>query len=387
MNLPVAPREEEPNGEDILNRIVKAFKKYTIQTGTHEYRALAMYVAFTHAAVAFDFAPRLLITSAEKRSGKTRTLEIISELCRRPLKTANTSVPVLFRSIDSEDPITIILDEADTIFGTRIKAEQNEDLRGLLNSGFQRGMPVLRMEGKSPNFEVAKFESFSPVVIAAIGELPDTITDRAVNIRLKRRKPTETVSPYRVRRDAPQLHELREELATWVRGNLDALADMEPDSPLEDRAADLWEPLLAIADLAGGDWPAWARATARYFAKRAEDADEESSIGIELLKDIKQAIADYPEDFIASQQLISWLILMIDARWEEDGLTTRKLAMLLKPYEVFPVSDGKNRGYKRARLEEAIDRWLTTSSEIEGPSPQGGLSDGEGSPTDMTGSA
>lgn len=366
MNIPEAPKEQKPNGADILNRVVNTFEKYTVQAGQHEYVALSLYVAYTHASMVFDSAPRLLATSAEKRSGKTRTLEIISELCRRPLKTTNTSVAVLYRSIDLEDPITIILDEADAVFGTRVKAEQNEDLRSLINAGFERGGSVYRMGGARYS-DVVEYHSFAPVVMAGIGELPDTITDRAVNIRLKRRMPHEEVSPYRFTRDSPSLHVLREEIAAWVGGNLEALAKMEPESPVKDRAADVWEPLLAIADLAGGEWPERARKAATYFTERAEEADEESSPGIELLHDIQKILAVCDADFILSRDLVSWLKQMEDTRWEDDYLTTRKLANLLSPYEVAPVNNGMARGYKRARLGNAISRWLPPPSTSDSP--------------------
>src|SRR5699024_11116945 len=170
---------------------------------------------------------------------------------------------------------TVLFDEADTIFGSRIKAEQNEDLRGLINSGFQRGYPVLRTVG--PNHTPTEFYVFAPVVMAAIGRLPDTITDRAVNIRLRRRKPSGPVSPFRLSRDLPGLTEVREQLAEWVNENRPALEAAEPETPLDDRAADLWEPLLTVAEVAGGRWPEQAREAAQYMTAEAAEADQDHS--------------------------------------------------------------------------------------------------------------
>lgn len=143
----------------------------------------------------------------------------------------------------------------DTIFGSARVAENNEDLRGLLNAGFQRGKAALRCHG--PSQKPTLFATFAMTALAGIGGLPDTITDRAVNIRMRRRKTGETVQPFRERRDGPALKCVRDQLEAWLADPsvLAKLADAEPVMPLEDRAADVWEPLIAIADLAGGEWP------------------------------------------------------------------------------------------------------------------------------------
>jgi hypothetical protein len=152
------------------------------------------------------------------------------------------------RSIGA-DPPTLLVDEADTLWGTRKQADANEDLRGLLNAGHQRNRPMLRWDITSRTAE--QLDTFAMALLAAIGELPDTIMDRAVIVRMRRRAPGEQVQPYRTRRDAPPLNTLRERLATWARAHLRELHHATPVMPLEDRAADTWEPLIAIADLAG----------------------------------------------------------------------------------------------------------------------------------------
>lgn len=349
-------------GADLLEAAREAFDRYTIQTAGHVYDALALYVAYTHGAEAFHYAPRLLLTSAEKRSGKTRTMEIAICLSRDPLVAANATVPAIFRSIGDRHR-TLFFDEADTIFGTKIKAEMNEDLRGLINAGFQRGTPVLRTVG--PQHVPTEFETFSPVVMAAIGNLPDTIVDRAVNVRLRRRKPTETVSPFRASRHEAPLLDLREALAEWIGQHLDELRDAEPETPLEDRAADLWEPLLAVADLAGGTWPARARSAAVAMTREAAEGDSESSEGMELLRDASSILTMIKSDFIPTKVLLEHLRNIEDSRWLEDNLTGRRLSMLLAPYGIVPRSNGSVRGYPRARFNDAFERYLSPSLPID----------------------
>lgn len=365
IRVPAVPAPAIVDGSALLERVLDVVDKYTVQPSSHAYVALVLYAAYTHAAGVFDYAPRLLLTSAEKRSGKTRTMEVLGHLSHAPLFAANATVPALFRSLD--EPRTVLFDEADTIFGTKIKAEQNEDLRGLINAGFQRGTPVLRTVG--PNHTPTEFHTFAPVVMAAIGRLPDTITDRAVNIRLRRRKPSEAVHPFRQSRDLPELHALRDELAAWIGEHAAQLRDAHPDTPLEDRAADLWEPLLAVADLAGGGWPDLARAAAVALSQEAARNDADHSDGHELLVDCRDVLARAKADFIPTETLLVMLKAIPDSRWMEDGLTGRRLAVMLKPYDVMPTHDTTKtkRGYKVARFADAFERYLDTPTDNPPP--------------------
>src|SRR6185437_8335397 len=160
----------------------------------------------------------------------------------------------VYRSI-SEDPPTMLVDEADTIFGP--KADGNEDLRGLLNAGHQRNRPAKRYDAGTNRVE--SIPTFAMAALAGIGAMPDTIEDRAVVIRMRRRAPNESVAPYRHRRDRPALTSAADRLARWLGKHLADLERATPAMPLEDRAADTWEPLIAVADLAGGPWPELAR--------------------------------------------------------------------------------------------------------------------------------
>lgn len=346
------------DGARLLDQAEEYFRTYTIQPSPHVYIALAVYVAYTHAAALFDFAPRLVLTSAEKRSGKTRTMEVVQAMSHRPLVAANATVAAIFRSLGGDDPTTLCLDEADTIFGTRIKAEQNEDLRGLLNAGFQKGTTVMRTVG--PNHEVAHFQTFAPAVLAAIGHLPDTITDRAVNVRLRRRKQSETVAQYRLRRDQPQLLEHRARLNDWINAHHEDLLTAEPESPLEDRAADTWEPLLAVADLAGGRWPEDIRAAAVALTAEAAENDTEQSEGLELLADIRDVLGMVRSDFVPTGNLLILLKGKEESRWAEVDLTARRLSDRLKEYQIRPRQDssGKVRGYSVRHFEDAFARYL-----------------------------
>ena len=124
--------------------------------------------------------------------------------------------------------------------------------------------------------------------LAGIGRMPDTIEDRAVIIKMRRRAPNETVQPYRLRRDAPPLNQLRAQLHRWARSHHAELTRAVPEMPLEDRAADTWEALIAIADQAGEPWPQLSRAAAVVLT---DQGDNDESIATQLLADCRVAFA------------------------------------------------------------------------------------------------
>ena len=138
------------------------------------------------------------------------------------------------------------------------------------------------------DFEPKVFRVFGAVAIAAIGKLPDTLMDRSIVIEMKRKAPTEKLQKLR-RRQREALAALPRQCARWAADNLKALSEREPELPddLDDRAADNWEPLLAIADQAGGPWPERARATALLLSGGRADSAETGDSGVQLLADVR----------------------------------------------------------------------------------------------------
>lgn len=346
-------------GHEILDLLEQAFRRWTIQQTDQDYEALALWCMATHAARHFDYAPRLVLTSAEKRSGKSRTLEIAAALAYKPMMTASVSAAALYRSVpDDGGTITVFVDEADTVFGRNAGSETAEALRGFINAGFRRGNPTIRCEG--PSNVVKEYHTFSPVALAAIGRLPDTVTDRSVNIRLRRRKPSETVDAYRLRTDEPQLKDLAAAATEWAEEHADEISEHIPTGmPVDDRAADLWEPLVTVADIAGGSWPDRARDAARHHTG-AEADDEDESDGIELLRDIREVLQLHQGARIGSTNLTGLLKGKEESRWAEEDLKPRRVAQLLKEFGVRPdrMPGGTGNGYIVARIEDAIERWL-----------------------------
>ncbi len=182
--------------------------------------AVSLWVAHAHAVGASEVSPYLTITSPEKRSGKSRLLEVLRLIVPRPWSVISPSEAVLFRKIDAERP-TLLLDEVDTIF--RDKSATYEGLRALLNAGHRRGVMVSRCVGEGKNITTRDFDIFCPKAIAGIGSLPDTVADRSIPIRLVRRAPGELVARFRHREVALDALPIREGWARWASAAIPAL--------------------------------------------------------------------------------------------------------------------------------------------------------------------
>ncbi|HEV8566661.1 MAG TPA: DUF3631 domain-containing protein, partial [Actinoplanes sp.] len=317
------------DGAAILDRLHAIISRYVILPSPEAIDAVVLWIAATHAQPAWAHAPRLVIRAPEKRCGKSRLLDVVEGTCYSPLITVNASTPAVYRSIGTDDPPTILLDEADTIFGGK-QAEANEDLRGLLNAGHQRNRPTIRWNNTQNKVE--KIATFAMAALAGIGTMPDTIEDRAVVVKMRRRTRAEKVAPYRQRRDGPALRQLAGDLTTWLRGNLVELERAEPAMPLEDRAADTWEPLIAVADFAGANWPERARRAAQAL-NAAREGDTEFSDRLRLLIDCRIVFGNL--EAIPSTVLLERLKALREAPWADysgTGLTAMKLGVLLREY-------------------------------------------------------
>ena len=135
---------------DILDGIVALLTRYVVFPSKAAAVAVALWVVHTHAIQVADATPYLIVTSPEKRAGKTRLQEVLEHLVANPLRTTNATVSAIFRAT-AEGNLTLLFDEADAIFGRKVDGA--EDLRGLLNAGHRRGATVLRCVGEGKGLE------------------------------------------------------------------------------------------------------------------------------------------------------------------------------------------------------------------------------------------
>jgi len=339
-----------------LDALAKFERRFVVLTSAQA-DAVALWIFHTHAFAAADITAYLSVSSAEKRSGKTRFLEVVELLVRCALAAVNVSTAALFRVIEERAP-TLLLDEVDAIFAPK---SDREELRGILNAGYRRGAVVYRMGG-AKNSTLEGFGVFCPKVFAGIGNLPDTIRDRSIVLRLERRTKDEEIERFRRRDVEGDAEPLRQSCESLAEHHSQTLAYARPSLPdeLDDRAQDVWEPLLAIADLAGYGWPERARTAA--LALSTGESREEESRGATLLKDIFNIFENGSELVYPTADLITALARIEESPWGDwygKQITPQKLGQLLKPYRIKTMSvwaDGQtHRGYK---AEQFTDAWL-----------------------------
>lgn len=367
-------RPEQPeDGAALLDDVRTFLGRFVAYPSAAALDAVTLWAAHTHVVHSGENTPRLALLSPEPWSGKTRTLEALEVLVPRPMRVENASPATVFRSIASEQP-TILFDEVDAIFTRRGTEDPNEELRGVLNAGHRKGSTVPRCVG--PSHEVKRFDVFCAVALAGLGDLPDTLMSRAVVVRMRRRAPSEPVEAFRPRLHRGEGHALRDRLTAWLEPLADHIGAAWPQLPegITDRPADVWEPLLAVAEAAGGEWTKRARQACAELCQAAQSTDS-GSLGIRLLTDLRAVFGDAAG--LATETILRELRAIEDAPWDDlrgKPLDARGLARRLKPYGVastkLKIGADSVRGYRREDLWDAWQRYLPASSPAEPELPE-----------------
>lgn len=354
------PWPERVYGPPLLEELAEVFTTYlALPDGAAV--VLTLWTLHAHAHDAFPLSPVLAITSPEKRCGKTTLLELLSVLVPRPLPASNLTPAVVFRAVERWRP-TLLVDEGDTFL------KRGSELRGVLNSGHQRSMAhVPRCVGDEN--EVRQFRTWAPKAVALIGQLPDTLADRSIEVRMRRRAPDEEVASLRRDQLEREAESIRRRAWRWAQEHMDALTTADPNVPgeLNDREQHNWRPLLAIADRAGGPWPERARGAAERLSG---DRQDDRSLGTQLLADVREILEEHSSDRIRSKKLVEKLCDLEEAPWAEykgRGLSTVSLANFLRSFDVsskqLRFKTGSYKGYERDAFEDAFRRYLPSSSE------------------------
>lgn len=355
-------------GRFLLRDIRQFIARYLVLTPA-QLDVLALWVVHTHAIDAADFTPYLHVQSPVKRSGKSRLLEVLELLVARPSVTGRITAAALARLVDGKQA-TMLMDENDTVFNSG--GERAEDLRGMLNNGFTRGKPYVKCHPQDAKAVVC-FDLFGPKVISGIGRLPETIEDRSIPIEMKRKLPNEVTQRFRQRRvvaEAARISHRAENLVKTLIAELKLAEPHLPDS-WNDRQQDVAEPLLAIADYFGGDWPVKAR-QALSVLWNTRPAEREVEVG--LLEDIRIAFQKIDSngkvigrhDIIFTRDLITQLTACSDSPWREFAngkpITEPQLSKVLRKFKIKPgtvrIGIETAKGYKREQFEEVWERYL-----------------------------
>jgi putative DNA primase/helicase len=350
----VEPWPSEVNGADLLEEISGLATRH-LSLPEHGADSVSLWVALTWLTDKVRILPLLAITSPEKGCGKTTVLEVLRRVCYRAKSTSNISPAALFRFVEMYQP-TLLIDEGDSFL------KDNEELRGILNSGHSRTSAfVIRTAGD--DHEPREFSTWCPKAIAAIGKLPDTIHDRSILLGMRRRSIGETVAP--IPDEDGLFLILRQKLARWTTDNGTRIAIDRPTLPdgVANRRADNWRILVAIADAAGGRWPDAARAACRAAST---ESGEDESLKVMLLTDLREIFA--VDTKLGSERVTELLAAMPERPWPDCNhgkpISQKQLARWLKDFGIrsknmrLPSSPRVVKGYEVEQFEDAWSRYL-----------------------------
>lgn len=374
-------------GGALLADVCTFVGRFVAYPSEHARIAHALWIMHTHLMELWESTPRMAFLSPEPGSGKTRALEVSELLVPRPVEAINATPAYLFRKISDRDGLpTILFDEIDTVFGP--KAREHEEVRGVLNAGHRRGAVAGRCVVVGKTVTTEELPAYCAVAIAGLGDLPDTLLTRSVVVKMRRRAPTETIEPFRRRLYVQEGHHLRERIARWADTMRAALVGIYPKMPpeVQDRAADVWEALLTIADAVGGDWPARARVAAVALVTDARTATP--SLGLRLLADLRTIFGE--RDAMTTVEILAALQALDESPWGDlkgKPLAPRGLAHYLKRYEVHSkavrMGELVAKGYARTDLHDAWSRYLGPAGKGSVTSVTAVTSDAPADPPDV----
>nr|WP_227463544.1 DUF3631 domain-containing protein [Nocardioides lijunqiniae] len=195
---------------------------------------------------------------------------------------------------------------------------------------------------------------------------------------MRRRAPSEKVEPWRLRINGPEADTIRARLLDWSSEAAQHVAWPDMPEGIEDRNADVWEALLAVADLAGGEWPERARCSAVTLVTASSDRG--GSLGVILLRDLHRIFAGHER--LSTEHILDCLHEVDESPWADlrgKPLDSRGLARRLAKYDVKPklqrVDGQVIRGYEATDLADPWSRYVTAETDPFGklPDPPSGL--------------
>jgi hypothetical protein len=372
----VQPATEPVTGSVLLDDLVAQLERFVVMPPA-AIDFVALWVLLTYVYDEFDVSAYATFNSPQERCGKTRVMTLVTTFARRSLLISNATPATIFRVLEAYHPV-LAFDEFDS-FG-----HLNEELRNILNAGHTRdGAFVLRCDGDENVPRI--FHTFGPKAIALIGKLARTLRDRSIVVPMKRRDPATEPCERLTRKRFAELKEFadtwRSQAARWGLDSVGALRALdEPDVPTElgDRAYDNWTPLIAIAQVAGGDWPTRARSAALALSGAGAAEPDDQQLDTLLLADLRDIWAARAPGLAAipSADLVRELVARDDRPWREYGkegqpLSARGMAKLLERYGVRPkqIKPANLKGYVRADLQDSWTRYLSPLLDPKLPKP------------------
>ena len=358
------PWPQPVDGNEVLHNVAEAIQRHMSIRVIDTY-VVALWCAHTHVFEVFNHTPRLAITAPQPECGKSVLLPgLIANLVSRPLEADNITPAPFFRLAASHQP-TFLIDEVDSWL------KEDSQLPSALNNGWQQNGRTIRCVGDGQ--EVRSFSTHAPVAMAGIRlhkKLQPATQTRCISVELARALPGEVEEYFDQRKHTTSLKMLCRKLARWMEDNSQKLKSCDPSLPpnVLNREADLWRPLFAIAEIAGGSWPELVKQ-----ALLSQEGTNTQTKELQLLTDINKVLAQgvYAPG-IFTDELISELCELDESLWveynfraypaEKKRIKPKQLAGLLKDFKCEPHtirrSEIRRKGYYTNDLRAVIRRYL-----------------------------
>jgi len=349
------------------------YRRYVVFRDVRDPAWLAAWNLATWCYRAFAYFPYISVRSPGPRCGKTRLLGLFQRTAfnASSIMTYPTEAQLYREAYRTGG--TQLLDEVEKLRGDKDKFET---LIMVLNAGFQRGQTVPRFEKRGEQFVSVPYEVYAPRVLAGIEALKDVLEDRTLPVFLLRRLPNEPIA--RLTRTATaEAQALRDQCGLACLSRIvdilvayDQAPSLLEQQGVDDRAVDLWAPVLAIALVAdaedeGRRAPGVLAVAHEVSRLREAEADGgQTARLIDALDRIRQAHGGRikPNDLLAALQAQpGWGFVR----------STRRLAGLLNPLGLFreQIREGARRQWYymlgNATLTDLRGRY--TPQDVESP--------------------
>lgn len=350
-----------------LEYVENTVREYVCLPSEADYAAVALWVIATHMSRHHAVYSRLIITAASKVCGKSRLGELVAILSSKGKVQSSPTAPVLFRQMnngwrgENSSPPTLFFDEMHNIWKSAKKGSETAmAIVDIVKEGSSRLGTVPRCS-QADQFGVIEYRVGGYLILACVGSMPDEVESRGIVIRMRKIGPNDApVSQWKARHHS-KVRVVRDALDKLFRDAPELPEIDESSIPARDRDADIWEPLIQIADYAGGDWPKRAREACQLKVRAFHDDDNDKNFRFQLLCGISQMFAVHAgRKVVKGSDLVEYLSSDTDAPWYRDDYTTTFLRQVLQEFEIKAGTHrpgggcGPVHGYQR---DDFIDAW------------------------------
>jgi hypothetical protein len=333
---------------------------------------LVLAAAATYITGAFSHLPRLFITGAYG-TGKSTLLSAVQPLVANPVRNSGQLSTTFayrndFRAAVQDGVVpTSMCDETRHVFKDNGKGGGNHPLYTIGTEGYSKSGAPVRYQEKDMN---VSYSCYQVMILASRSNqaLPEDILERSIVMELARKPAGMKLGSV----EDPTFLDNGGQCGLFLRSAIQAAVeqvkltarntDWYEKSGLDNRTADIWVSLFAIAEVAGGAWPSMVSAAyAELGAKNCRNLPTRFQIQVDVLSYIHMTGAD--QDKLPAREVIDYLAELGRKCYTWDGtpFTLRKFGIELKNAGV------ECRAVHGKRYYRVSDAWMKQADHLANP--------------------